>query len=256
VNRAVKILTGSEFSRDSIAKAYGVNGDNVVVVPNAAAAIFRPMRREHARAFVLSKYELAAPFLLTVGDLQPRKNHIRLIQAFADLVGSNPSIPHHLVLAGKETWFASRVLEAARQSGVADRIRFAGFVSDDDLLRLYNACDVFVFPSLYEGFGLPILEAMACGRAVACSNSSAMLEVANGAAILFDPESRSEMAHAMSDLIVDGELRARMERLGLQRSSQFSWQRTAERTLEVYREVAMRARPSRRATAAMAAARR
>jgi len=256
VNRAVKILTGSEFSRDSIAKAYGVNGDNVVVVPNAAAAIFRPMRREHARAFVLSKYGLAAPFLLTVGDLQPRKNHIRLIQAFADLVGSNPSIPHHLVLAGKETWFASRVLEAARQSGVADRIRFAGFVSDDDLLRLYNACDVFVFPSLYEGFGLPILEAMACGRAVACSNSSAMLEVANGAAILFDPESRSEMAHAMSDLIVDGELRARMERLGLQRSSQFSWQRTAERTLEVYREVAMRARPSRRATTAMAAARK
>ncbi len=146
------------------------------------------------------------------------------------------------MLAGKDTWFSPKVREAARQSGVADRIQFAGFVSDEDLLHLYNACDLFVFPSFYEGFGLPVLEAMACGRAVACSRTSSMPEVADGAGILFDPYSTSEMVRAMADLLLDSELRARMERLGLQRAARFSWRATAQRTLEVYREVAERHR--------------
>src|SRR6185436_6494304 len=94
---------------------------------------------------------------------------------------------HSLVLAGKETWFADRVREAVRESGVGDRIVFTGFVADSELLQLYNACDLFVFPSFYEGFGLPALEAMACGRAVVCSNTTALPEVVDSAAILFDP---------------------------------------------------------------------
>ncbi|MEO7649824.1 MAG: glycosyltransferase family 1 protein, partial [Bryobacteraceae bacterium] len=181
-----------------------------------------------------------APFILSVGDLQPRKNHIGLIQAFAKMVKAFPNLRHRLVLAGKETWFAPRVVEAAKQSGVADRIKFLGFVSDDDLLHLYNACELFVFPSFYEGFGLPILEAMACGRAVTCSNTSAMPEVADGAAILFDPHSTSEITRAMADLLRDPELRSRMERLGQQRSTYFSWQKTAQQTLGLYYEVAER----------------
>jgi glycosyltransferase involved in cell wall biosynthesis len=130
------------------------------------------------------------------------------------------------------------VHRAARVSGVADRIHFTGFVSDDDLLALYNACELFVFPSFYEGFGLPVLEAMACGRAVACSNTSALPEVADAAAILFDPYSKDEATRAMLDLVLDGELRARMEKLGAHRAGQFSWQKTAARTLEVYHDVA------------------
>src|SRR2546429_4608520 len=101
------------------------------------------------------------------------------------MIHAHPELPHELVLAGKETWFVRRVRDAARNSGVADRIRFLGFVSDDDLLHLYNACDLFCFPSFYEGFGLPVLEAMACGAAVACSNTPAIPEVAGGAAGLF-----------------------------------------------------------------------
>jgi glycosyltransferase involved in cell wall biosynthesis len=150
------------------------------------------------------------------------------------------------VFAGKETWFAPKVREAAKASGVADRIRFLGFVSDQDLLHLYNACDLFVFPSFYEGFGLPILEAMACGRAVTCSNTSAMPEVADGAAILFNPKSRQEMTRAMADLLRDAELRARMERLGQQRAAHFSWQKSARQTLEVYYSVAEGERQNRR----------
>ena len=125
-----------------------------------------------------------------------------------------PQLKHSLVIAGKAAWLADRVYQAARESGVADRIQFLGFVADGDLLHLYNACDLFVFPSFYEGFGLPALEAMACGRAVACSSATALPEVVDSAAILFDPYSVDEMVRAMADLLLDAELRGRMERLG------------------------------------------
>jgi len=154
------------------------------------------------------------------------------------LLNAHPHLKQNLVLAGKETWFADRVHEAARESGVGDRIQFCGFVSDADLLQLYNACDVFVFPSFYEGFGLPVLEAMACGRAVVSSNTSSLPEVVDGAALLFDPYAVDEIVRAIADLLLDSELRARMERLGLQRAAHFSWQKTAQRTLEVFHEVA------------------
>lgn len=239
VQSAARVLTVSEFSRSSILRAYpGLDADKVIAVPNAASAGFRPISRDSAASFARKKFGLAAPFVFTVGDLQPRKNHIGLIEGFARMLRACPQLPHDLVLAGKNTWFSARVREAARASGVEDRIRFTGFVTDDDLLQLYNACDLFVFPSFYEGFGLPILEAMACSRAVACSNTSAMPEVADGAAILFDPDSADEIARAMADLLRDAELRARMERLGLQRSATFSWSRTAAAILAIYRDVA------------------
>ncbi len=238
VHSAAKVLTGSEFSKKSILKVYGdLDEEKVVVVPNAAASEFRPLSREAAAATVRERFQIPTPFLLSVGDLQPRKNQIGLIQAFARLVRAYPQLKHRLVLAGKETWFADRVREAARESGVADRIQFFGFVSDEDLLQLYNACELFVFPSFYEGFGLPALEAMACGRAVVCANTTALPEVVDGAAIVFDPYVVDEMVRALADLLLDSELRSRMERLGLQRAAHFSWQKTAEGTLDVFREV-------------------
>lgn len=241
VDRAARVLTGTEFSRKSILKVYGdLDEDKVVVVPNAAAPEFRPVSRQSAVITVRERFGIGAPFVLSVGDLQPRKNHIGLIQAFARLVRACPQLKHNLVLAGKPTWFADRIREAARDSGVADRIQFCGFVSDSDLLQLYNACDLFVFPSFYEGFGLPALEAMACGRAVVCSNTTALPEVVDGAAIVFDPYSVDQMVRALKDLLLDAELRARMERLGLQRAAHFSWQKTAQRTLEVFHEVVER----------------
>jgi glycosyltransferase involved in cell wall biosynthesis len=147
------------------------------------------------------------------------------------------------VIVGKDTWFSGRIHEAARTSRVAARIRFTGWVGDDDLVQFYSACDLLAFPSFYEGFGLPVLEAMACGCAVACSNSSAVKEVASSCALLFDPQSKQEMAFAMADLLRDPELRSRMQRLGLQRASLFTWERTAQRTLEVYYEVAGAGKP-------------
>jgi|SRR5579864_1420670 len=243
IQRAARILTGSEFSRDSIARAYDLDPDRIAVVHNAAAAGFHQVRHEAAAAEVLARFGMAAPFILSVGDLQPRKNHVGLIEAFAGLIQAQPNLPHQLVLAGKETWFARRVREAAKHSGIADRIRFLGFVSDEDLLHLYNACELFCFPSFYEGFGLPVLEAMACGAAVACANTSAIPEVADGAALLFNPYNADEITRAMLDLILLPDLRARMRRLGLQRSTCFSWQKTAQKTLEVYCQVVEQCQP-------------
>jgi glycosyltransferase involved in cell wall biosynthesis len=246
VERAARVLTGSEFSRAAILRAYPrLDPDHVIAVPNAAAGAFRQIAREHAWPNVQKRLGIARPFILSVGDLQPRKNQVGLIRAYARLIRENRQFQHHLVLAGKPTWFAERVRQAARDSGMPDRIHFTGFVDDDDLLQLYNASEFFIFPSFYEGFGLPLVEAMACGRAVACARTSAMPEVVDGAAILFDPYQEREIVRAMVDLIEDKELRARMERLGVQRSAHFSWQRTAQQTLAIYREVAEQGRPAR-----------
>ena len=238
VRRAARILTGTETARNSILKVYpGLDEDKVLVVPLAAAPQFRPISREAAVAMVREKYSIGGPFILSVGDIQPRKNHIGLIRAFARMCKAYSQLTHNLVLVGKPTWFSPRVQEAARESGVDERIQFVGFVSDADLLQLYNACDCFVFPSFYEGFGFPALEAMACGRTVVCSDASALPEVVDGAAILFDPYATDEIVRAIADVLLDAELRGRMERLGIQRAAHFSWQKTAQKTLEAFHQV-------------------
>jgi glycosyltransferase involved in cell wall biosynthesis len=246
VRNASCVLTPSEFSKRRILDAYQLAEDKVVVLPNGVSSVFHPVAREVAQRSMRTSLP-QVPFILAVGDLQPRKNHLGLIHAFADLIGAHPRLPHHLLVVGKETWHASAVRAAAKKSQVADRIHFTGFVDDEELRRLYGACDLFVYPSFYEGFGLPILEAMACGRAVACSNTSAMPEVADSAALLFDPRSRQDLVFAMRDLLLNPELRQRMERLGVQRAAMFSWTNSAAKTLDVYYTVAGAASKGRKA---------
>ncbi|MCW5977848.1 MAG: glycosyltransferase family 4 protein [Bryobacteraceae bacterium] len=238
VRAAARVLTPSEFSRRSIVKAYNLTEESVVVVPNAVSSDFRPRSRENASREVARRWGIPSPFILTVGDLQPRKNHAGLIRAFEELIRHHPQLPHHLVMVGQETWYGSRVRRAAAESAVSGRIHMTGFLSDEDLVQFYSACEIFAFPSFYEGFGLPILEAMASGRAVACSNTTAMREVADASALLFDPRSTGEMMRALRDLAVDAELRTRMERLGHKWAASFSWDRTARKTLDVYYGVA------------------
>ncbi len=240
--RAAKILTPSEFSKTAIMRHYGIEDERVVVVPNAVSSQFVPMDRNQAQARIQRKLGIPAPFVLTIGDLQPRKNHMGLLHAFEQVIASHPKLPHHLVFAGKETWYSPRLHEAVAKSKVADRIHFTGFVEDEDVVTLYGACDLFVYPSFYEGFGLPILEAMACGRAVACSNATAMPEVAGSAALLFDPKNTEEMAHMICDALLNPDVRTRLELLGPQHAATFSWEKAAAETLNVYYEVAGAAR--------------
>jgi glycosyltransferase involved in cell wall biosynthesis len=238
VQAAARILTPSEFSRKAILRHYKLDERKVVVVPNAVSSSFRPVDRESAAAIIEEKFGIRGPFVLTVGDLQPRKNHLGLLHAFEETLRQHPHLPHRLVFVGKETWYSKELHRAVLRSNVAGRVHFTNFVEDPDLLHFYGACHLFVFPSFYEGFGLPILEAMACGRAVACSSSTAMPEVANAAGILFDPYSIPEMARAIADVLLDDEMRVRLERLGTHRAASFTWERAAQRTLDVYYDVA------------------
>lgn len=244
VRSAARILTPSEFSRQSIEKHYPEARGKTEVVPNAVSQNFRPVHRDQARERIRALFGIPSPFLLNVGDLQPRKNQVGLIRAFEEAMRAHPKLTHRLVLVGQNKWDAPAVRQAAERSPLANRIHFTGYVDDDQLRLLYNACDAFLFPSFYEGFGIPILEAMACGCAVACSKAAAMPEVADGAAIFFDPHSISGMMRAILDLVLDAELRSRLERLGQNRAAAFSWDRAAGKTLEVYYEVAGASMPA------------
>ena len=178
------------------------------------------------------------PFILYTSRIEhPGKNHARLIRAFAELKRKE-RIPHQLVLAGTDRERADEVHRIAEESGFAKDILFTGFVASEDLPLLYQAADLFVFPSLYEGFGLPILEAMACGTPVACSRISSMPEVAGDAAVLFDPEEEGSIASAIRSIITGTDLRRDLAARGLERSRQFSWARTAAQTLGVIRSLA------------------
>jgi glycosyltransferase involved in cell wall biosynthesis len=238
VESAGAVLTVSEYSRRAILRHYRIDPEKVVVVPNAVSSEFRPIERQTAQAALQAKFGLSGPFILMVGDLQPRKNHLGLLHAFEELTRAYPQLLHHLVFVGKDTWYTKEVRRAIERSSVKDRVHLTGFVNDADLIHFYGACDLFVFPSFYEGFGLPILEAMACGRAVVCSNTTAMPEVANAAGILFDPGSVREMTRAMADVLLDHDLRQRLERLGGNRAALFSWEQAALKTLDVYLSVA------------------
>lgn len=254
VRNAARVLTPSEFSKQSILKAYGLDEEKVVAMHYGVCSDFRPIAREVAQRWVQASLQLACPFILSVGDLQPRKNHLGLIRAFEKLMRAHPQLKQHLVIVGKDTWYSPAVRAFAKASQFSDRVHFTGFVSDEELLRLYGACDLFVYPSFYEGFGLPIVEAMACGRAVACSNTSAMPEVADSAALLFDPHSDDAIVLAMRDLLLNPELRQRMERLGTQRAAMFSWEGTAAKTLELYYEVAGQKSPAKASAKSVSAA--
>lgn len=238
LRNAAQVITVSEFSRQRIAEAYGLDPADIVVTPNGPQQQFRPLKRETSMLKVNRALGIAAPYILHVGDWRPRKNQINLVRAFAQLVKNHPSLKHHLVLAGKHTWFSPRVLAEIRRSGVQERIAVTGFVDDDLLPALYNAADVFVFPSWYEGFGLPAVEAMACGRPVVCSDATALPEVVDGAALLFRPDSVEEQMRAIRDLLLDAELSARMAGKSLQRARHFDWRETAAKTLDTYYRVA------------------
>ena len=238
VRQASRILTCSEFSRRAIATAYDLDPDTVRVAHNAAAPSFRERDRRRASATVRDRYGIRAPFLLCVGNLQRRKNQAGLIRAYESLVLAHPEYKQDLVFVGKDTSQSGDIRNLAKHSAVKDRIHFTGFVPDEMLPWFYNACDIFVFPSFYEGFGIPLLEAMACGCPIACSDRTALPEVAGKTAVLFDPSSTKSIAQALHDVLANLDLCQKLGQAALERSKMFSWDNTARTVLDVYREVA------------------
>jgi glycosyltransferase involved in cell wall biosynthesis len=231
--RAARVIAVSEWTKQDLVRRYGVPAEKIVVTPEAPPPGFR--RLADAPRFALPP-GVAEPFVLAVGNLEPRKNLVRLIQAFGLTVRQH-GFTGQLVLVGQAHRRAGDARLAARDAGVESRVVFTGFVSRDDLTLLYNRASLFVYPSLYEGFGLPPLEAMACGCPVVASNVTALPEVLGDAALLVNPLAVEALAEAMAAVLERPELAASLREKGRQRAARYSWEATAARTREVYTQV-------------------
>ena len=234
---AQQIITVSEWCRNELIETYRLAPERVWATPEAAGDAFRPSPERAAVDTIRAKYNTGEHFVLAVGNVQPRKNHLRLLEAFA--LARAQGLRYKLVLAGQAHWQADSVLRAACALG--DAVVVTGYVPDADLPLLYNAADVFCYPSLYEGFGLPVLEAMASGVPVIASNVTALPEVAGDAAWLLDPQDVNALARALYEIARDETRKQILRARGLARAKQFSWARLAEQTVAVYERAARRA---------------
>ncbi len=233
---ATHIITSSEYSRRDIIETYKIGPHRVSTTPLAAPAHFAPVTDEKELKRVRSLYRLEGDYILAVGSIQPRKNLIRLIAAYADLRRTRPhaKLPR-LVLVGKRAWLFEETLRAIEDQGIASDVIFTGYVPESDLPALYSGALCFVYPSYFEGFGLPPLEAMSCGAAVVAGDRTSLPEVVGDAGLLVDPFDTEAIAGAIARLIDDEDLRALLSARGLARARRFDWRETARLTLEVYR---------------------
>lgn len=228
------ILCDSQATADDVRRYLHVPLDRLFVIPGAAGPEFHRLNDADAIAATLLRLGITENFLLFVGSVEPRKNLSALIEAFARLKQGNRR-PEWLVIAGGTGWKNEQIYERVRELKLENVVRFLGYIPVEDLVVLYNACRAFVYPSLYEGFGLPVLEAMACGAPVVTSRISSLPEVAGDAAILIDPQNGDALVEAMGAVLDDARLRATLRSNGLDRAAQFSWEQTARLTVEVYR---------------------
>ena len=233
VARAARVIAVSEWTKRDLVRRYGLPPEKITVTHEAPPPGFHPLPDAQRYPLPSGVHE---PFVLAVGNLEPRKNLMRLIQAFALMV-RHQGFSGSLVLVGKAGRRAGDAQRAVREAGLESRVVFTGFVSHEDLNLLYNRASLFVYPSLYEGFGLPPVEAMACGCPVVASNVTAMPEVLGDAALLVDPLSVPELAHAIAAVLERPELSGSLREKGRQRAAGYSWAATAARTHEVYAEV-------------------
>lgn len=230
LNRSARIITDSIFSRDEIVKYMSVPREKIQVIYLAAGEEFVPLRDPVLQRITAQKFGLLRPFVLTIGGNEPRKNIDRLVNVFQHLC-KNPGVD--LAVVGG-SWRGTKLRENIK--GV-NNIFFLGPVDQQELVSLYNMAELFVFPSLYEGFGLPVLEAMACGTPVAASNTSSIPEVAGDAAMLFDPQDEEEMSKIITGILGSRETREELSLKGLERAKMFTWENTLAQTMEVYKEV-------------------
>lgn len=236
VRRADHVLAVSHATRQDLIDLFGVvPHSKVSVLHSGVDSRFRPMSAVDQQA-VRRKYGLGDwPFILSVGTMQPRKNFGRIVTSLARLRENGHDL--HLVIAGGQGWLSDPFHEQLRDSGIGDFVHLVGYVADEDLPALYSAARVFAFPSLYEGFGFPVLEAMACGVPVVTSNLSSLPEVAGDAALLIDPYDSAALADALERLVVDNELRRQLVLAGHAQAGRFTWARTARELLQVYQSL-------------------
>lgn len=236
--RAAKILTLSEHTRRDVIETYGIAPERITAIPLAAPRHFSPVEDNRELQRVRHNYGIDGPYILSVGSIQPRKNLARLINAYASLRGkyAEAELPK-LVLVGKRAWLYDETMRALTQTGLKESVILTGYVPETDLPALYSSALCFVYPSYFEGFGLPPLEAMKCGAPVIVGNQTSLPEVVGDAALTVDPYDVSSIAAAIERLVKDSDLRRELSVKGRSRAETFDWRETARRTLQIYEQV-------------------
>jgi glycosyltransferase involved in cell wall biosynthesis len=229
------VIAVSECSRRDAVRLYGTPAEKIHVIPEGVDARFRPASQQQIDR-VRAKHHLPERFILSVGTIEPRKNLPILFEVLASRREQGLA-PWPLVIAGKPGWLYEPILRQMNELGLQDLVHLTGFFPDDDLPALYNAATLLVMPSRYEGFGLPVLEAMACGTPVICSNTSSLPEVAGEAALLASPDDARTWAEAIARVMSDDALRAQMRERGFNQAGRFSWEQAARQTADLYRRV-------------------
>jgi glycosyltransferase involved in cell wall biosynthesis len=235
--KAARVATVSEYSRRDLLSIYKLPPEKVVVTYNGVESHFTPHRASpNETEEIRARFGVKRDFILTVGSLQPRKNLVRLIRAYAKLRAEREDFTPQLVIVGRKLWLAHEIFDEVKRQRWADDVILTGYVADEDLPALYRAASAFVYPSLFEGFGLPPLEAMACGTPVVTSSVSSLPEVTGDAALLIDPKDEQALAGALMEILNNQRLRAELREKGIAQAGKFTWRDAAEKTLRLYRE--------------------
>jgi len=239
--RAAHIITVSDYSRRDISRTYGIPPAAITVTPEAAPPHFAPITNERELSRIREKYGIQQDYILSLGSIQPRKNLVRLIAAYSSLraVQRGVKLPQ-LVLAGKRGWLEKETFRAAELSALGKDILFTGYVPEQDLVGLYSGALCFVYPSYFEGFGLPVVEAMQCGVPVLAGNRTSLPEVVGDAGLLFDPFDTEALVNALMLVLSNPAYRASLRAKGLERARDFDWKTTAKLTLGAYQRAAKR----------------
>ena len=243
VRAASHIIAVSRHTAHDLTTFYQVPDEKISVVYEGVDAHFRPPAA-HQSATIHAKYSPDRPYLLMLGTLEPRKNHSLALSALAQL--KQEGYPHRLIIGGGKGWLFEPISALVKTLGLSQDVDFAGYIPDSDLPGLYAAADALLLPSEYEGFGLPLLEAMACGAPVVSSHASSLPELAGDAALLIDPGNAAELVAAIRQILDDPDLSATLRARGLLRASEFTWQATARHTAQLYVEVAHRGHSGQR----------
>lgn len=237
--QASQVIALSEYARNDIVNTYQVSPEKISVIPLSAGDSFRPIRNEEELQRVRQTYGIKGEYMLSVGAIQPRKNLSRLVAAYSRLRHAKPEVKlPKLVLAGKCAWLYDETLRAIKELELSDAVIVTGYVPERDLPALYSGALCFIYPSYFEGFGLPPLEAMQCGVPVIVGDRTSLPEVVGDAGILVDPFDVDALAAAIEKVISDSNLRTELSLQGLARAKLFNWQETARQTLAVYRKAA------------------
>jgi len=233
--RATMIITPTEAVKSEVCEHLRVPRDKVIVVNEAPRRSFRPMPLAQASATV-RRLGIEDEFILYVGTIEPRKNLITLVKAFEEVLRSTTLRPQ-LVIAGKKGWLTDELFACIDSAKLGHSLRLTGYLGDADLRALYSACRVMVYPALYEGAGLPTLEAMACGAPVITTNTPAIVEMVGDKARLFAPEDFRALAQQLVELLTNPAMRESLSRAGIEHVARFTWERAAHQTLEIYRQL-------------------